>query len=101
MPDVLKTYILSAPTLKERRQRIIAVVTILREYSLDIAVKAAEQAVSDGRTDVNGLRILAALFASTSGGGAEPTGGTMDSLRGSSVATRFVDLRSVGGGSPW
>lgn len=71
LPDALKTYILSAPTLKERRQRIIAVVTILREYSLDIAVKAAEQAVSDGRTDVNSLRMLAALFASTAA--AEPS----------------------------
>ncbi len=34
-------------------------------------MKAAEQAVSDGRTDVNGLRILAALFASTAA--AEPS----------------------------
>ena len=98
---MLKTYILSAPTLKERRQRIIAVVTILREYSLDIAVKAAEQAVSDGRTDVNGLRILAALLASTASTEPSPL---EEPWTPSEVAQWQPDLSIydvLGGGSPW
>ena len=66
LPDTLKTYILSAPDLKERRQRIMAAVTVLRQYPLGVAVKAAKQALDYGRTDINSLRMFAALQAGAS-----------------------------------
>lgn len=61
LPDSIKEYILSAADLKERRQRIIAAVAILRQYPLDVAVKAAKQALQYGKTDINSLRTFAAL----------------------------------------
>jgi len=74
LPDALKTYILSAPDLKERRQRIIAAVTVLRQYPLAVAVKAAKQALDYGRTDINSLRMFAALQA----GASTPTPGPIE-----------------------
>ncbi len=60
LPDSIKEYILSATDLKERRQRIIAAVAILREHPLDIFIVAAKQALEFGRTDINTLKMIAA-----------------------------------------
>ncbi len=60
LPDSIKDYILSAQDLKERRQRIIAAVEILRYHSLDIVISAAEKALEYDRTDINSLRVFAA-----------------------------------------
>ncbi len=60
LPDSIKDYILSTEDLRERRQRIIATVDILRHFSLDIAVLATEKALEYGRTDINSLRVFAA-----------------------------------------
>ncbi len=64
LPDSIKDYILSATDLKERRQRIIAIVDILRQHPLEIAVMAAKQALTYDRTGINSLRMLAARQAS-------------------------------------
>lgn len=64
LPDSIKEYILSATDLKERRQRIIATVTVLREHPLDIVILAAKQALEFGRTDTNSLKMFAARQAS-------------------------------------
>jgi transposase len=74
LPDTLKTYILSAPDLKERRQRIIAAIAVLRQYPLGVAVKAAKQALDYGQTDINSLRMFAALQA----GASTPTPGPIE-----------------------
>lgn len=60
LPDSIKDYILSAQDLKERRQRIIGAVEILRYHPLDIAVLATEKALEYDRTDINSLRVFAA-----------------------------------------
>ena len=66
LPAALNTYILSAANLKERRQLIIAAVTVLRQYHLDVAVKAAQQALDYGKPDINSLRMFASLQAGAS-----------------------------------
>ena len=60
LPDVIEEYILTAADLKERRQRIIAMVEILRQYPLDVAVKTARTALEYGKTDISSLKIFAA-----------------------------------------
>jgi len=59
LPDCIKDYLLSAGDLKERRQRIKAMVGILRQYPLDIAMKAAELALSYSKTDEGSLKAFA------------------------------------------
>ena len=65
LPNSIKEYILSAADLKERRQRIIAAVAVLRQYSLEVVIKAAKQALQSNKTDINSLRTFAALQEST------------------------------------
>lgn len=60
LPDCIKDYLLSARDLKERRQRIKAMVGILRQHPLDIAIKAAGLALSYGKTDEGSLKAFAA-----------------------------------------
>ncbi len=72
LPDSVKDYILSAKDLKERRQRIIAAVEVLRQHPLDIVVLAVEKALEYGRTDINSLRVFAAAQAGAQMPGAVP-----------------------------
>lgn len=65
LPEIIRNYILSAKDLRERRQRIIATVEVLRQYSLDIVITATEKALEFGRTDINSLRIFAAVQANS------------------------------------
>lgn len=60
LPDCIKDYFLSTEDLKERRQRIKAMVDVLRQYPLNIAIKAAELALSYGKTNEGSLKTFAA-----------------------------------------
>lgn len=66
LPQVIKEYILSAPDLRARRDRIKAMVEVLREYPLAIAEKAAASALEYQRTDEASLKIFAAYEAGLS-----------------------------------
>ncbi len=61
LPESIRNYILSAKDFRERRQRIIAAVEVLRQYPLDIVIAATEKALEYNRTDINSLRVFAAV----------------------------------------
>lgn len=62
LPEIIKQYLLVSD-LKERRERIKAMVELLREYPLEIAIEAVSHSLDYKRTDAASLKAFASYSA--------------------------------------